>query len=145
MSLKTDFFQFFQQRPDVKLNRKVFVFILCLVISSISWIQINLSKVHTDNVLVKFNFINLPKIKFSPSVITDTLLVEVEADGYALLKYKMKDVQIDFKKLKKDGGSGSFDFLPNNYIKTISKQMGDNYKVVRALIDTVQLKPTFVK
>ena len=145
MSLKTDFFQFFQQRPDVKLNRKVFVFILCLVISSISWIQINLSKEHTDNVPVKFSFVNLPKPKFSSPVIADTLLLEVEADGYALLKYKMKEVQIDFKKLKKDAGSGSFDFLPNNYIKTISKQMGDNYKVVRALMDTVQLKPTLVK
>ncbi len=138
--MKTDFFSFFNQRPDTKLNRKIFVFIVCLVISSFTWIQINLSKEHQHNVSVKVDFINLPKTRFGITDITDTLLIEVEANGYTLLKYEMKEVQVDFKKLKKDA-AGSFYFLPNNYIKTIAKQMDDNIKVIRALTDTIQLTP----
>jgi hypothetical protein len=141
VSLKTDFFGFFQQRPDVKLNRKVFVFIICLVISFFTWLQINLSKVHTDNVPVRVEFINLPKTRFGTTSITDTLLLEVESNGYTLLKYEMKDVSINFGKLKKDVNTGFFYFLPNNYTKTIGKQMGENFKVIRAINDTVQLIP----
>lgn len=90
---------------------------------------------------MKIDFVNLPKNRFGTTSISDTLLVEVEADGYGLLKYEMKEVNIDFKKLKKDINSGSFYFLPNNYTKTISKPMGANFKVIRALADTVELKP----
>ena len=141
MSLRTDFVHLFSQRPDVKLNKKVFVFILCLVISSFSWIQINLSKQQLENIPVRVDFVNLPKARFGATAFTDTLLIEVEADGYALLKYKMKGVQIDFRKLKRDPGTGVFYFLPNNYIKTISKQLDDNMKIVRAVTDTVVLNP----
>jgi hypothetical protein len=139
--LRTDFFRFFHQRPDIKLNRKVLVFILCLIISSFTWLQINLSKEHVDNVPVKLDFINLPKTRFGTTSISDTLLMEVESNGYALLKYKMKDISIDFRKLKKDVSSGVFYFLPNNYTKTIAKQMGENFKVIRSITDTIQLTP----
>lgn len=139
--MKTDLFRFLYQRSEVKLNRKVFVFAICLVISFFTWLQINLSKEHVDNLPLKFDFINLPKAKFGTIKISDTLFIEVESDGYSLLKYEMKDISIDFKKLKKDHNSGTFIFLPNNYTKTIAKQMGENFKVLRALTDTVQLNP----
>lgn len=139
--MNTDFLRFFYQRPDVKLNRKVFVFMVCLVISFFTWLQLNLSKEHVDVVPVKVDFVNLPKSRFGLTKLSDTLMVEVEADGYGLLKYEMKEVSFDFKRLKKDINSGSFYFLPNNYTKTIGKHMGDNFKVIRAMVDTVQLKP----
>lgn len=125
----------------MKFNRKVFVFILCLVISCFTWLQINLSKQYTDSIPVRIDFVNLPKTRFGITKIADTLLVEVEADGYALLKYELKDVQIDFRKLKKDINTGSFYFVPNNNIKSISRQLDDNFKVIRATTDTIQLTP----
>lgn len=90
---------------------------------------------------VKVDFINLPKSRFGTTKLSDTLMVEVESNGYGLLKYEMQEVSIDFKKLKKDINLGSFYFLPNSYIKTISNQMSENYKVVRVVLDTVQLNP----
>ncbi|MBI4945469.1 MAG: hypothetical protein HY840_03605 [Bacteroidetes bacterium] len=136
--MKTDLFRFLQHRSEIKLNRKVFVFIVCLVISFFSWLQINLSKNHVDTIPVKIDFVNLPKARFGVSKISDTLLVEVEANGYGLLKYKIKDISIDFKKLKRDDNSGSYYFLPNNFTKTIAKHMGENFKVLRAITDTLQ-------
>ncbi|TAL61893.1 MAG: hypothetical protein EPN85_03795 [Bacteroidetes bacterium] len=138
--MNTDFLRFFYQRPDIKLNRKVFVFIVCLIVSFFTWLQINLSKEHIDSVLVKVDFVNLPQSRLGRTKMTDTLLVEVEADGYGLLKYEMKEITIDFKRLKRDINSGFFYFLPNNYTKTISKQLGDNFKVIRVIADTVHLK-----
>lgn len=139
--MKTDFFRFLFHRPDVKLNRKVLVFILCLIIAFFTWLQINLSKEHIETLLVKVDFTNLPKSRFGTTSLSDTITIEVEADGYSLVKYEMKEVDIDFKKLKKDIGTGNFYFLPNNYTKTIGKQLGDNMKVIRAIADTIQIKP----
>ena len=139
--MKTDLFSFFHQRPDIKFNKRVFVFIICLVISLCSWLQINLSKDHIESIPVRVDFVNLPKTRFGLTKISDTLLMEVETDGFTLLKYKMKEIFIDFRKLKKDENTGSFYFLPNNFTKTISRQIGDNIKVVRAVTDTIQLIP----
>lgn len=139
--MKTDLFRFLYQRSEAKLNRKVFVFIICMVISFFTWLQINLSKEHLDNLPVKFDFVNLPKIKFGTTIISDTLFVEVESNGYGLLKYEMKSISIDFRKLKKDNHSGVFYFLPNNYTKTIATQMGENFKLLRVITDTIQLNP----
>lgn len=91
---------------------------------------------------MKMEFVNLPKTRFGTTKISDTLFVEVEADGYGLLKYKMKDISIDFKKLKRDDISGAYYFLPNNFTKTIAKQMGENFKVLRSITDTLQLNST---
>jgi len=140
--LRTDLFKFWQQRSEIKLNRKVFVFIVCLVISFLSWLQINLSKVYTESVPVKIDFVNLPKTKFGTTKISDTLLVEVEADGFSLMKYEQREVAIEFRKLKRDNFSGAFYFQPNNFTKTIGKQIGENFKVIKAIVDTMQLNPT---
>ena len=139
--MKPDFLKFFSHRPDVKLNRKVFVFLVCLVISFFTWLQLNLSKVQADNIALKVDFVNLPKSRFGLTKLSDTLMVEVEADGYSLLKYEMKEVSFDFRKLRKDINSGDFYFLPNNYSKTIGRQLGENFKVIRTIADTILLKP----
>lgn len=139
--MKSDFLQLFSHRSDVKLNRKFVVFFICLVISFLSWIQINMSKEHIDNVLVKVDFIHLPKSRFGATQISDTLLIEVEADGYALMKYEMQEVSIEFKKLKRDANSGTYYFLPNTYTKTIAKQMDYNFKVIRSVADTIHITP----
>ena len=115
------------------------MFVICLVISFFTWLQINLSKQHVEIVPVKIEFVNLPKAKFSSGKVSETLLVEVEADGYDLFKYKTKEVSIDFKKLKKDNITGVFYFLPNNYTKTIAKQIGENFKMIRSITDTLHV------
>ncbi len=90
---------------------------------------------------MKIEFTNLPKTKFATAKLSDILYVEVEADGYDLLKYEMKEVAIDFRKLKRDRKPESYYFLPNSYLKTIEKQLGENFQVLRVLTDTVRLNP----
>ena len=118
------------------------MFIICLLIALFSWLQINLSKKQIENLPVRIDFSNIPKTRFGTTKISDTLYVEVEADGYDILKYEMKEMTIDFRKLKKDRDPETYYFLPNSYIKTISKHMGENYKVLRAIMDTVQINPS---
>ena len=139
--MKTDLFKFLHHRPEVKFNRKIFVFTVCLLISFFSWLQINLSKEHVETIPLKVDFVNLPKTRFGTSLISDTLFVEAEADGYSLLKYEMKSITIDFRKLKKDKEADVFYFLPNQYTKTIAKHLGESFRVLRAVTDTLQLNP----
>ena len=140
--MKTDLLKFWSHRSEIKLNKKVFVFIICLLISFFSWLQINLSKKVIENLPVKLEFSNLPKTRFGTSKIYDTLFVEVEANGYDLMKYEMKEMEIDFKKLKRAKNPEAYYFLPNNHSKTIANQLGDNYKLIRAIVDTIQLNPS---
>lgn len=140
--MRTDFIKFFNQRSEAGFNKKVFVFIVCALISLFAWLQINLSKKQIESLPVKIQFTNLPKTRFGTSKITDTLYVEVEADGYDLLKYEMHEVQIDFKKLKRHRNPEAYFFLPNTYLKTIGKPFGKNFKILRSLSDTVQLNPS---
>ncbi len=137
--MKTDFLQFWNHRSELKLNKKVFVFTVCLLISFFSWLQINLSRKQVENLPVKIQFTNLPKARFGTAKLSDTLYVEVEADGYDLLKYEMHEVQIEFRKLKRDRNPEVYYFLPNSYLKTIGRQMGENFKLLRSLTDTIQL------
>ena len=143
--MKTNPFKILQQRAEVKLNKRVFVFIVCLIIAFISWLQINLSQVYIENIPVRVDFVNLPKTKFGTSRMSDTLMLEAEANGFSLLKYEQKVISIDFRKLKRDNSSGTYYFLPNNFTKTFSNQLGENYKIIKPTIDTMELNPTFNK
>jgi len=143
--VKTNPFKILQQRAEVKLNKRVFVFIVCLIIAFISWLQINLSQVYIENIPVRVDFVNLPKTKFGTSRMSDTLMLEAEANGFSLLKYEQKAISIDFRKLKRDNSSGTYYFLPNNFTKTFSNQLGENYKIIKPTIDTMELNPTFNK
>ena len=143
--MKTNPFKILQQRAEVKLNKRVFVFIVCLIIAFISWLQINLSQVYIENIPVRVDFVNLPKTKFGTSRMSDTLMLEAEANGFSLLKYEQKVISIDFRKLKRDNSSGAYYFLPNNFTKTFSNQLGENYKIIKPTIDTMELNPTFNK
>lgn len=134
--------KFFIPRQEARLNKKIFVFIICLLVSFFGWLQINLSKKQSETVPVEIEFSHLPKTRFGVSSITDTLLVELEADGYDLMKYEMKKVEIDFRWLKKAKNPEAYFFLPNYYTKEISRQIGESYKVLRSLTDTIQLKPS---
>ncbi len=140
--MNTDLFRFLQERSEVRLNRKIFVFAVCLLISFIAWLQLNLSKKQVENLPVRIQYSHLPKTRFGSDKITDTLYVEVEADGYDLLKYEMVEVQIDFRKLKKGRNPEAYYFLPNSHVKSIAKQLGENFTVIRSLTDTVQLNPS---
>ncbi len=128
-------------RSDIKLNKKVFVFLICLLISFFIWLQINLSKQQSENLPVNLIFTNLPKTRFGSAKLSDKIFLEVEARGYDLLNYKMKDILIDFRKLKKARNPELYLFIPNAYIKNIGKQLGTNFKVIKALTDTIQLNP----
>lgn len=124
-------------KREIKLNKKVFVFFICFLLSFFLWFQINLSKQHTDSLPLVVEFTGLPKYKFVTAVIRDTLYAEVEANGFALLNYDELKANFEFKKLKRDKKSDDYYFLPNTHLKTFSKLFGDDFKVLKIIPDTV--------
>lgn len=136
--MKTGLFTFLKHRSDVKFNKKVFVFIFCLLISFFFWLQINLSKKQIETLPVKIQFINLPKTLFGKIKSTEVLYIEVEADGYDLLKYETTEMLVDFRKLKKEKASDGYYYIPN--IKAISKQLGPGFKLIRTVTDTMHIQ-----
>lgn len=133
-----------QQRPTptktgkLKLNRQVFVFSVCLVISFFIWLQFNLSKINHDVVPV---YVELEKpiipLK-SNNCLVDTLYLEVEADGFSLIQYEPLTMTLDASRARKQGEL--YYLLPAKHQKTINKQMGDEFQLVRIVTDTLFIR-----
>ena len=95
-----------------------------------------------ENLPVTIQFTNLPKAKFGTAPMSETIYVEVEADGYDLLNYEMKNVKINFNKLKRARHQNAYYFLPGAFMNTISRQLGENFLLHKSLTDTVRLIPS---
>jgi hypothetical protein len=136
--LNTDFLTFWKNRSTLKVNKKIFVFLFCLCISFFFWLQINFSKKQIETLSVNIKFINLPKPLYEKSKQTQVVYIEAEADGYDMLKYETVEIPVDFKKMKKTTSSNYY-YTPNSSFKTISKQLGAHYKLIRIVSDTLYL------
>lgn len=131
-----------RHRSETYFNRKFVVIAVCFLIACIAWLQINLSRQYIETIPLKVNFINLPSTVFGDLRFSDTLMVEVEATGFSLMKYKMRTISVDYKKLKKEKHQDIYYFIPAAYPKLISRNVGENFKVLRTSIDTLQLIPS---
>ena len=62
------------------------IFIICFVIAGLFWGLIKLSEVYTEDFVFKINYINVPAEKLLTKMVDSTLVVNIEAQGFAILK-----------------------------------------------------------
>lgn len=72
---------------DSKISRNDnIIFIVCFVIASLFWGLIKLSEVYTEDFIFKINYVNVPPEKQLTKLADSTLVVNIEAQGFAILK-----------------------------------------------------------
>lgn len=74
----------------IRKNRKLVIFLTCLLIATILWLLNALGKTYTTTVSYPVRLINLPKNKFFVEEPPKQLDLKVTAHGSTLLSYKMK-------------------------------------------------------
>ena len=77
-------------KTKVKSRRPVFIYLFCLLLATITWLLLALSKEYRYEIRLPYSLVNLPKGKVPVGKIPNTIRVEVEASGFALLSYTIR-------------------------------------------------------
>lgn len=122
---------------SLKNNRKIKIFLFFLVLSSLIWMLIELSKTYVTTVVFNVEYTNLPKGKLVQKKPVSALELIIKGQGFTLLKYKAKKHKIllnlnNIFKYK----SVSY-LLPNKQITQLNSQFTNGIEVVSVLKDTI--------
>ena len=118
-------------------NRRVKVFLFILVLTSIIWLLVELSKTYTSSAVFNVEYKSLPKGKLLQKDPISELNIVLNAPGFDLLKYKGRKHKLilDLKNVTNRGGS--YYLLPNQQLGYLNSQLAGDVKIVNVLKDTV--------
>lgn len=126
-----------QTNISISTKRKVKVFAFILVLTSIIWLLIELSKISISTVKFNVVYTNLPANKLLQSNPTSNVNMNLKAPGFILLRYKIKaqKLAINLKNTIKSGSK--YYILPNNQIASLNEQLNKETEVLNILEDTI--------
>lgn len=73
------------QESNIGRNDNI-IFIVCIVIASLFWGLIKLSEVYTEDFVFRINYTNVPAEKQLTRMADSTIIVNIEAKGFSILK-----------------------------------------------------------
>lgn len=128
-----------------RLDKRLSVFIICLLFSSMFWLLTVFSKEYTTNVSFNAVFLNLPADKILIKDLPSKIAVRVKASGFSLLgvQYSAQNdtLFIDASNVRKQLNDNStneiYYLLLNNQLSLMAEQLGGSMKVEKIFPDTV--------
>lgn len=126
-------------KPGMSLrnNRKVRIFLFFLVLTSIIWLLIELSKTYTSSAVFKIEYKNLPADKLLQSKPIQEVNVAIKAPGFNLVKYKAVKHKITLNLKNVIKNNTSYYLLPNAQISNLNAQLPSETEIVKILSDTI--------
>ncbi len=127
-------------------NRRIMVFSICLVIATILWFLNALSKNYKTDLSCPIQYTNIPDSQGLIGVLPNKINLLVNADGYALLRYKVfsKKSAIEFNVLeiiKKNDSLTQSVVLNSPYIiDVISEQISTEINIIDVKPDKISIK-----
>jgi hypothetical protein len=128
-----------------RLDKRLSVFMICLLFSSLFWLLTVFSKEYTTNITFNACFLNLPADKILIKDLPSKIDIKIKAAGFALLgvQYSAKNdtLFIDASNVKKylsdKSASEVYYLLLNNQLSLMAEQLGGSMKVEKIFPDTV--------
>lgn len=122
-NIKTAIFAFIK-RYKIPVDRNVITYIICIVIATVLWFLNALNKDYTAEISYPVKYTNFPKGKFLVSELPQDIILEVRANGFALLGYKI-----------------STSFLPITFnVNAYSNHMLEKSDVLEYTLNTQEIK-----
>jgi YbbR domain-containing protein len=135
------FFQRLIGNGELKLNRKLGIYIVCLLLSCLLWVLITLSEKYDTDIVFPVTYTHIQKSKVVTNHLPETITARVNAGGFSLLWYKLKgkgdSITIEIPSSKLREHNGNYYTLTNNRLEKISAQLGDKIKVLHISPDTI--------
>ena len=122
---------------SIKNNRKIKIFLFFLVLSSIIWMLMELSKSFITPVVFNVEYTNLPKDKMVQKKPVSELELEIKAPGFMLLKYKFikRKILLNLKNIAKT--KSDYYILPNKQISFLNSQFSNEIEILSVIRDTI--------
>ncbi|PCH53749.1 MAG: hypothetical protein COC22_01775 [Flavobacteriaceae bacterium] len=126
-----------------KGKTKVFLFILML--TSIIWLLIELSKTSISTVSFGVEYKNVPTGKLIQKKSVSEIKITLKAPGFSLLKFKVinRKINLNLKNVVKN--NSNYYLLPNKQITYLNTQFPVEIEVVNVLNDTIFVELGYTK
>jgi hypothetical protein len=121
---------------SLKNNRKFKVFLIFLILTSIIWLLVELSKTSTSNVVFNVTYKNLPANKLLQNAPVSEVSLTVRAPGFSLLRLKTKKPKIMFSLKSVTTKNDGYYFLPNAQLSYLNEQFS-KIEILNVLQDTI--------
>ncbi|REE82060.1 YbbR-like protein [Lutibacter oceani] len=122
---------------SIKNNRKFKVFLFFLVLTSIIWLLIELSKTYTSSTVFNVEYKNLPNDKLLQTKPVAKLDVAIKAPGFNLLKYKFKAPKVSFNLNNLSKKGDLYYLLPNSQLSNLNTKLVGETEILSILKDTI--------
>ncbi|WP_456423598.1 CdaR family protein [Lutibacter sp.] len=118
-------------------KRKVKVFLFILLLTSIIWLLIELSKITNSTAVFKIEYKNIPTGMLLQRKPISEINIVLKAPGFSLLKYKIKKNKVALNLNKVAKGNSNYYLLPNQQKAYLNAQLPRETEVVSVLKDTI--------
>ncbi len=133
---------------EIRLNKNIISYIICIVIASILWFLNTLEKEYTIDLTYPVKYTNLPDDKLPVEDLPTQLRLVVRAKGSALLGYKIKTsflpITLNFdnysKLLEANQGIYGYTLLTNTLEDKIAGQLGNEIKLLNIYPEKITFK-----
>ncbi|WP_457619297.1 CdaR family protein [Lutibacter sp.] len=118
-------------------KRKVKVFLFILLLTSIIWLLIELSKITNSTAVFKIEYKNIPTGMLLQRKPISEISIALKAPGFSLLKYKIKKNKVALNLNKVVKANSNYYLLPNQQKAYLNAQLPGETEVVSVLKDTI--------
>ncbi len=131
--------QFLIHKMNIKKNSDSRIFFICLLIASVLWLLINLSKEYRTTIEVVIEYQNPPAGKVLFNEESDTIHAEINATGANILKYQFHNplVKVELDEVLLTNNNTNF-WLPNRFLTILQDELTVK-EVYRVEEDTMRL------
>lgn len=130
-------------KEGIRLNRRVFTFLMCLLISVFFWLMMTFSKQYTITVSFPVSYVNFPPDKIISNHLPENIDITITSSGFNLLIYKIKQqretVLLDIKDAFPYDSKNHYYLYTNSRIDKITEQFSNAIKVQKIDPDTIFL------
>ncbi|MDR0982667.1 MAG: YbbR-like domain-containing protein [Culturomica sp.] len=126
-----------------KVDRNLLSYLTCVLIASILWALTSLNKHYTGEIEYPVNYTDIPKGKYIVGDLPKTLTLEINAKGFALLRYKINHsfLPINFSLSHYNIGSKSEITVNMNDIKErLASQLNSSVKLLNIKPESITFK-----
>lgn len=144
-------------KPDsFRINKKLITFFICVFVSLLFWLLMELSKEYTILQIYPVSYINFPTDKVMANKLPENIVVEIKSTGFNLVINKFKQLEdtviIDVSKQQHLPSKNHFYIVTNLQLDNIDAKFSPLIEVVKVNPDTINFnynkkitKQVFVK
>lgn len=131
----------FDDTENSWIRKKILVFLVCIVISTLFWFLVVLSKDYNDVITIPVTYVNVPKGKVIVNDLPARVSVELRSFGFNLLKFRLfnpeEQLIIDVSQTMRVRRDGLGYVATNSRLDRFSSQMNTNIQLIRINPDTI--------